>query len=68
MADRVRAPLLLMLGETDYLNPPEYAQRLIERAGHGRLEMFECGHEIHDQQPERFREVVGEFLASLQDT
>jgi valacyclovir hydrolase len=68
LADRVRAPLLLMLGETDYLNPPEYAQRLIERAGHGRLEMFECGHEIHDQQPERFREVVGEFLASLQDT
>jgi len=68
LADRVRAPLLLMLGETDYLNPPEYAQRLIERAGHGRLEMFGCGHEIHDQQPERFREVVGEFLASLQDT
>jgi valacyclovir hydrolase len=64
LADRIRAPLLLMLGETDYLNPPEYARRLIERAGHGRLETFTCGHEIHDQQPERFREVVGSFLAS----
>jgi valacyclovir hydrolase len=64
LANRIRAPLLLMLGETDYLNPPEYARRLIERAGHGRLEMFSCGHEIHDQQPERFKEVVGQFLAS----
>ena len=64
LADRIRAPLLLMLGETDYLNPPEYARRLIERAGHGYLEMFSCGHEIHDQEPERFRTVVGRFLAS----
>jgi valacyclovir hydrolase len=68
LADRIRAPLLLMLGETDYLNPPEYARRLIERAGHGRLAMFSCGHEIHDQQPQRFREVVGAFLASPGDS
>jgi valacyclovir hydrolase len=67
LADRIRAPLLVMLGESDYLNPPEYARRLIERAGHGRLEMFPCGHEIHDQEPERFRKVVAEFLASLAD-
>jgi valacyclovir hydrolase len=65
LAERIRAPLLVMLGDTDYLNPPEYAEILIERAAHGRLEMFPCGHEIHDQEPERFREVVGEFLASL---
>ncbi|MBN2553978.1 MAG: alpha/beta hydrolase [Spirochaetales bacterium] len=65
LADRIRAPLLLMLGETDYLNPPEYARILVERAGQGRLEMFPCGHEIHDQQPEAFRRVVGDFLASV---
>lgn len=64
LAERIRSPLLLMLGETDYLNPPEYARQLIQRAGHGRLEMFPCGHEIHDQQPERFKEVVGQFLAA----
>ena len=65
LADRIRAPLLLMLGETDYLNPPEYARLLVERAAHARLEMLPCGHEIHDQQPEGFRRVVGEFLASV---
>jgi valacyclovir hydrolase len=65
LAERIRAPLLLMLGKADYLNPPEYARKLIERSGHGRLEMFDCGHEIHDQQPERFRKVVGDFLLSL---
>jgi len=65
LANRIRAPLLLLLGESDYLNPPDCARRFIERAGQGRLEMFPCGHEIHDQQPQRFREVVGAFLAGL---
>jgi pimeloyl-ACP methyl ester carboxylesterase len=65
LADRIHAPLLLMLGETDYLNPPQYARILVERARQARLEMFSCGHEIHDQQPESFRRVVGEFLASI---
>jgi len=65
LADKIKAPLLLMLGDSDYLNPPEYARKLVDRAAAGRLEMFTCGHEIHDQQPERFRRVVGEFLASI---
>ncbi len=62
-ADRIAAPLLMMLGEQDTLNPEEYARRYLQRAGHGRLEMFACGHPIHDQQPEQFRRVVSVFLA-----
>lgn len=64
LADKIKAPILLMLGEKDYLNPPEYAQRIIDRAGHGTLEMFSCGHEIHDQDWEGFKKTVGRFLAS----
>jgi valacyclovir hydrolase len=68
LAGRIEAPVLVMLGAEDYLNPPQYARKLVARARRARLEMFSCGHEIHDQEPERFREVVGEFLSSLAGT
>ncbi len=64
-ADRIAAPLLMMLGREDRLNPAEYAERYLERVGHGRLALFDCGHAIHDQQPEEFRRVVGSFLAGV---
>jgi valacyclovir hydrolase len=64
-ADQIRAPLLLMLGRADTLNPAEYARRYIEKAGHGRLELFDCGHPIHDQQWDAFQQVVGAFLAEV---
>ncbi len=65
-ADRIAAPLLMMLGREDRLNPAEYAERYLERAGHGRLILFDCGHPIHDQQPEEFRQVVDYFLAHVE--
>ncbi len=48
MADRIDAPVLIMLGETDTLNPPHLAQKFIARTPHGKLVMFPCGHAIHD--------------------
>ncbi len=62
-ADRITAPLLMLLGRQDRLNPAEYAERYLARAGHGRLELFDCGHAVHDAQPEAFRQVVADFLA-----
>ena len=65
LAEKISPPLLLMLGETDYLNPPEYAERYLKKAGHGKLEMFFCGHPIHDEDWEGFTAAVGDFLLSL---
>lgn len=61
-AHKISAPLLLMLGRDDTLNPAIYAEKYIEKAGHGRLELFDCGHPIHDQQPEAFKQVLSDFL------
>lgn len=61
-ADRIRAPLLLMLGEQDTLNPRQYAERLVARAPDARLRMFPCGHAVHDEAWEAFQQVVGVFL------
>lgn len=64
LAQQITCPLLLMLGEQDTLNPREYGQNFVDRVAKGRLEMFECGHAIHDLEWERFKQVVGDFLKS----
>jgi len=63
LANRITCPLLLMLGRADHLNPADYARRFLDRAGHGRLELFDGGHPCHTEHPEEFRRVLGEFLA-----
>jgi valacyclovir hydrolase len=61
-ADKITAPLLLMLGDQDTLNPEAYGRRFVERTPDGRLQMFRCGHAIHDQAWDDFQRVVGAFL------
>lgn len=61
-ADQMQAPLLLMLGEQDTLNPREYGQRLVDRTPKGRLQMFACGHPVHEQASAAFYAAVGDFL------
>jgi valacyclovir hydrolase len=62
LAPNIRAPLLLMLGEADRLNPQAFGQKLVDAAPNGRLVMFDTGHGIHDEDWERFKSVVGAFL------
>lgn len=64
-ADKITAPLLLMLGVDDTLNPVAYGQRFIERTPNGHLKTFACGHAIHDAQWDAFKTTVGEFLQSV---
>jgi valacyclovir hydrolase len=66
LAPNISAPLLLMLGKEDTLNPQEYGQQFIDRTPRGRLQMFDCGHPIHDQQWDAFREAVSAFLQSVE--
>lgn len=65
LAPNITRPLLIMLGKTDALNPAEYAQKFIERAPNGRLEMFECGHAVHQQNWNEFQRVYGDFLKAI---
>lgn len=65
LAPHISAPLLIMLGENDRLNPVAYGQRFVDTAPNGQLVTFaDTGHDIHVQQPEAFRQVLGEFLAA----
>jgi pimeloyl-ACP methyl ester carboxylesterase len=70
-ADQIAAPLLLMLGERDGLNPPALGRRFVEKAAErqGVLRQFrvfpEVGHAIHEQAPEAFYSAIFEFLARV---
>ena len=65
LAPSIDAPLLLMLGERDSLNPREYGQNYVDRTKNGRLVMFETGHPIHDEDWDGFKRVVSAFLESV---
>ncbi|MBC8097834.1 MAG: alpha/beta hydrolase [Armatimonadetes bacterium] len=64
LAPHISAPLLLMLGDQDTLNPEAYGRNLVNQAPNGQLRMFQCAHPVHDQAWDEFQSVVGAFLAS----
>jgi pimeloyl-ACP methyl ester carboxylesterase len=59
-------PLLVCVGDEDELVSVDDARELAEKALDGRLEVFPgAGHFVAVDQPERFNEVLLEFLAPL---
>lgn len=65
LAPKITAKVLIMLGDKDRLNPRECADKFLQ-AGvkEGRVEMFDAGHPVHDEQVVAFREV---FIAHLRN-
>lgn len=66
-AQEIACPLLLMLGENDYLNPIETGRKYVERAKKGNFpRVFKVfpniGHAIHEQAPEAFPNITLDFL------
>lgn len=61
---QLAAPTLVLHGTADNVIDVRNADLLVERIPGARLELFPgCGHLLYWEQPERFVEVVGEFLA-----
>jgi pimeloyl-ACP methyl ester carboxylesterase len=61
---RVQAPSFVVWGRYDSLYPSQFGQRLARELNGARLEVMETGHAPHLEQPERFAEVLLDFLAS----
>ena len=64
LAPRISCPLAIMLGRKDKLNPWQYGQRFIDRVANGRLELFDCGHAVHEQATVRFNRLTLRHLAA----
>jgi pimeloyl-ACP methyl ester carboxylesterase len=58
-----RGPLWIMVGTQDPFLPVEEAREIVDSAPQGRLEVFEgVGHFPNAERPERFNELLREFL------
>jgi pimeloyl-ACP methyl ester carboxylesterase len=63
VAGRFPGPLWIMVGDQDPFLPVDEAREIAESAPHGRLEVFEgAGHFPNAERPERFNELLREFL------
>lgn len=62
LAPNITCPLIIMLGKDDTLNPEHYGQRFVEKVAQGRVEMFDCGHAVHDEQKEQFYTITLKHL------
>ena len=65
-AHTIRCPLLLMLGRSDTLNPEYLGRRLVERVPNGRLLMFDCGHPVHREQTDVFRQTLWAHMQAVE--
>jgi 3-oxoadipate enol-lactonase len=61
--ERIAVPTLVMAGEEDTVYPPELAREMARRIPGAQLSMFELtGHLANLEQPEKFNQVVLDFL------
>ena len=59
-------PMLVVVGADDAITPPEEARRMHEAIPNSRLEIIpEAGHMTPVEQPERFAEILHDFIATL---
>ncbi len=63
-AQKITAPVLLLLGDRDALNPVAAAEVYVAKAPNARVVLIaDCGHAVHDDQPEVFtREMDSLFV------
>lgn len=60
-------PVLLVWGDRDRIVPVEHARQALELVPHGRLEVFpQAGHFPFNDDPQRFVEVLREFIAATE--
>ena len=63
-AAAVRCPWLIVTGKEDFCNGPAQARILATQNASARLEVIDdCGHFVPVEAPERYRQLVTEFLA-----
>lgn len=65
-AAKIDVPALVVCGSEDKVTPPELSRALAELIPHAKIEMIAgAGHISNLEQPDRFNEVVDEFIRSL---
>jgi pimeloyl-ACP methyl ester carboxylesterase len=59
----VPTPTLIIVGRHDFITNVAMAKEMLSRLPDGRLEIFEdSGHFCHVEQPEKFHQLITEFI------
>ena len=67
LAHQIVCPLIITLGRSDKLNPPQYGERFVNRVQNGRLALFDCGHAVHDEAREEFYQMALHHLIAASE-
>ena len=60
--ERVRCPVLFVLGRSDQMTPPKAAQSLIAKAKNGKVVLVEAGHQLMLEAPDGVLFAIRDFL------
>lgn len=64
----IRCPLLVAVGDSDLLTPPECSEEIAAAVPHARFErLAECGHLLTMEQPARIAALLRDWLAEQRD-
>jgi pimeloyl-ACP methyl ester carboxylesterase len=59
----INCPTLIIVGSNDGLTPPVESEKMAKQIHHSQLEIIdEAGHLSNLENPEKFNQIVGEFL------
>jgi pimeloyl-ACP methyl ester carboxylesterase len=61
---RLAAPTLILWGDTDRANPPEYAEEFAKRISGAAIQMLPGGHMLHLESPDAVADATVKFLSS----
>jgi pimeloyl-ACP methyl ester carboxylesterase len=61
---RLAAPTLILWGDTDRANPPEYAEEFAKRISGAAIQMLGGGHMLHLESPDAVADATVKFLSS----
>jgi 3-oxoadipate enol-lactonase len=67
--ETVRVPTLVVSGTDDYLCPPDIAREMARKIPGARHVLLEdCGHLVNLEYPERYNEIITEFLLQVEQS
>ena len=61
--ERVRCPILFVLGRADQMTPPKAAESLVAKARDGKLVLLQAGHQLLTEDPDGVLFALKDFLA-----
>jgi proline iminopeptidase len=58
----IQCPTLVIVGEKDFINPPQMARRIHQGISHSEFHLLDGGHVVWEDNKDEYYQLIGEFL------